>query len=135
MLRRMAVLAGGLALMASVGLTGAGTASAASPALKVKPGTIWTIEFNHGGPCEIDTFNADQTFTSNRFNDTGTWNLDRKTITMVWTGGFDTGLNFNGTLDKPLFEYSGKFTGLGKDTGQLVRGPIQMWHSADCEPE
>jgi hypothetical protein len=50
-LRRAAVVAAGLAMATSLGLAGAGTASAAAPALKIKPGATWTIEINRGG-CE-----------------------------------------------------------------------------------
>ncbi len=57
MLRRAAVIAASLAVATSFGLAGAGVASAAAPALKIKNGAIWTIEVNGGG-CQQDKFNT-----------------------------------------------------------------------------
>ena len=42
-----AVVALGFAMAASLGLAGAGTASASAPALKIKPFATWTVEFKH----------------------------------------------------------------------------------------
>ena len=52
MLRRAAAITAGLAMATAFGLAGAAVASAAAPALKIKPGATWTIEVNGGG-CEF----------------------------------------------------------------------------------
>lgn len=120
MLRRAVVTAAGLAMTASVGLTGAGAASAASPALHVTAGSKWTAELNGAGVslCEVDTFAANHTFKSDRYNDKGTWSGGGATITMKWTGGSDSGLKFKGTYASSPKEY------VGVPTGQLVKGTV-----------
>ena len=128
MLRRGAVIAAGLALAASFGLAGVGTASAAAPALKIQNGATWTIELN-GGECQLDHFSSQGTFASpdpEFQGDAGTWSGGGPTITMKWTAGDDTGLKFKGTFTRqPVKEYLGKFGGIAKgSTGQLVKGAV-----------
>ncbi len=124
MLRRAVVVVGGLAMATSLGLAGVGVASAAVPALKVKPGSQWTLEY-HGvegtGGCEVDRMASNGTFTSDLYGDSGTWSGGGSTITMTWTAGDDSGVTFSGTFTKtPTKEYKGSFnTGF---TAALVKG-------------
>ena len=133
MLRRTAVTVAGLAMATSFGLAGAGTASAAAPTLKVKPGSQWTLE-DHGiegtGGCEVDTMASNGTFTSDLFGDSGTWSGGGSTITVTWTAGSDNGTIFTGTFTKTSRkEYTGSFsTG---DLGLLIKGEVNFLPRAD----
>lgn len=133
MLRRTAVLAAGLALTASIGLVGAGAASAASPALKIKNGAQWTNEVN-GGLCEVQTFSSNGTWTSDLYGDSGTWSGGGDRIDIKWTGGDEAGLTFHGPFTTtPTKEYSGKFGGFGVGaTGQEVKGVVSSWNGVNC---
>jgi hypothetical protein len=122
MLRRIAVLGAGLAMVACFGLAGVGTASAAAPDL-IKNDTAWTIKVNGAG-CEVETFNTSKgTFSSlNGTGDAGTFTQTATTVKMKWTAGGDTGLKFTGTKASAT-KYKGKFGGIGVGlTGQLVKG-------------
>lgn len=88
MLRRVAVLAAGIAMTASVGLAGVSTASAASPAPHIKNGSQWTAEVNGGGGCEVNTFAANHTFHGGLYGDKGLWCGGGNKITMTWTAGY-----------------------------------------------
>jgi hypothetical protein len=124
MFRRVAVLAAGLAMTTSVGLVGAGAASASTQVQRLTPGSEWTLE-DTGFVCEVDTFSAGHTFTSDRYGDSGTWSGGRKTIKMTWTSGSDTGLTFSGTFTKtPFKDYFGPLGGTRSGTGRLAKGPI-----------
>jgi hypothetical protein len=117
----------------SLGLSG-GVASATAPALKVQPGSRWTLEdhgIEHTGGCEIDTMRANGTFTSDLFGDSGTWSGGGRTITMTWTAGSDSGVTFSGTFTRtPVKEYSGSLsTG---DLGVLVKGIVHTFHGQVC---
>jgi hypothetical protein len=131
MLRRVAVLAAGLATTASVGLAGAGAASAASPALHIVAGSRWTVEVTQGNGCEVAHFEANHTFWVHPVGngDVGTWSGGGKSITLTWTSGPDTGTIFEGTFHTtPIEQYVGtySFTG-GSSPGELVKG-----HAANC---
>lgn len=132
--RRVAVIAGGLAMATSFGLAGAGAASATAPALKVKPGSEWTLEdhgIEHTGGCEVDTMASNGTFTSDLFGDSGTWSGGGSTITMTWTTGEDNGATFNGTFTKvPVDEYRGGLS--DGDPGLLVKGVVHKFHGQTC---
>jgi hypothetical protein len=125
---RRATLAGaGLALAASLGLTGASMASAAAPALTIKAHSIWTVEVKGGG-CELVQFtDAGHTFVSDSFGDAGSWSGGNSTIGLTWTTGNDTGLTFSGKLVanvKPA-EYKGVLG--GTDPGghaKLIKGEV-----------
>jgi hypothetical protein len=123
--RRAAMVASGVAVAATFGLTGAGMASAAAPALKIKPNATWTIEVT-GAACEVDTFNTTtHHFTSDLFGDKGTWSGGGSTISMAWTKGEDAGGTFSGAFTKPPKEYAGSFGGLlAGETGELVKGAV-----------
>jgi hypothetical protein len=135
MVRRAAAIAGGLVLTASVGLAGAGVASAAVPVLKVQPGSHWTFEdhgIEHTGGCEIDTFSSNGTFASDLFGDSGNWSGGGPTITMTWTAGEDNALVFTGTFTKTstVKEYKGSLsTG---DLGVLIKGVVHRFHGQHC---
>ena len=126
MAQRAAMVASGLALAAGVGLTGAGVASAAAPALQIKAHSIWTVEVNGGG-CELVQFtDAGHTFISDLGDDAGTWGGGNSVIGMTWTSGADDGLTFNGkfvSTTKPV-EYKGNFHGLFTGHGKLIKGEV-----------
>jgi hypothetical protein len=128
MLRPVALLATGLAMTASIGLAGAGATSAASPEeLHIKAGSMWTAKINlgdGGGACEVDTFSANHTFTSD-FRDRGTWSGGGNKVAMIWTKGY-VGLTFSGTYTTtPRHEYIGTFGGpAAGDKGRLIKGAI-----------
>ena len=128
MLRRVVVLAAGLAMTASVGLTGAGgAASAVSPALKIKLDSQWTIRINFGNGasvCQVDTFAANDMFTADN-GDHGKWSGGGHTVSMTWIKGGEV-LTFSGTYTAtPKAEYIGKFGGTDAgDKGRLIKGAI-----------
>ena len=134
MLRQAAMTLAGLAMAAGFGLAGAGAASAAAPALKVKPGSHWTLEY-HGvegtGGCEVDTMASNGTFTSDLFGDSGTWSGGGATITVTWTAGDDNGVVFTGRFTKtPRKEYRGSLnTG---DSGLFIKGVVHSFHGQIC---
>ena len=126
MLRRAAAITAGLAMATACGLAGAGTASAAAPALKIKPGATWTIEVNGGG-CELEVFNTTtHHFTSDAGGDKGTWSGGGSTVGMTWKHGADAGLKFSGTfvVGSSPKEYTGSFSVNFRNTGQLVKGAV-----------
>ncbi len=124
MFRRVAVTTAGLAILASLGLTGAGTASAAIPALNIKPGSTWLAEPKPGG-CELEIFSASGTFASES-KDAGKWSGGGATISMKWTRGANKGLAFDGTFAQTVHgdpEYQGRFSIEGYVfKGELVKG-------------
>jgi hypothetical protein len=132
--RRAAMVASGLALTASLGLTGAGVASAASPALIIKAHSIWTAELKGGGCEHVQFTDAGHTFTSDG-TDAGTWSGGNATIGMKWTAGGDVGLKFNGNFvstTKPV-EYKGLFSEAGATAhGKLVKGAIAQFNGVAC---
>jgi hypothetical protein len=126
--RRAAMVVTGLAMAASLGLAGAGLASASAPALKIKPHSTWTLELGGGSTgCEVETFNTiTHHWTSDAASDKGTWSGGGSTISMVWKKGANAGLTFSGTFaTSPAKEYTGSFGGsvVGL-TGQLVKGAV-----------
>jgi hypothetical protein len=129
-IREATAAAAGLVLMASVGLTGAGAASAASPALK--SGSQWTLEENGSG-CAVDTFAWPDTWTDDH-GDSGTWSVStstngKKNIIMYSSDG-----TFGGQLTKtPMREYAGYFEINDMIyTGQLVKGVIPTFNGHTC---
>lgn len=126
--RPAAMVAIGMTIATTLGLTGAGMASAAAPALKVKPGaTTWTMVIGGGLACEVDTFNTTtHHFTSDAVGDRGTWSGGGSTISMLWKKGGDAGATFSGTFMKtPVRGYTGTFGGtLAGAAGTLVKGVL-----------
>jgi hypothetical protein len=135
MLRRAAVLTAGLAMTVSIGLAGAGAASAASPA-GITNGSKWTLEVNSTGVCEVDTFSTTtHTFTSDLRGDSGHWSVPAPNkVKMKWTAGTDVGLIFPGVFTStPVKEYVGSFRGSGVGfSGQLVKGVVPTWNGVPC---
>jgi hypothetical protein len=134
MLRQAAMTVAGLAMATGFGLAGVGVASAASPALKVKPGSQWTLEF-HGvegtGGCEVDTMASNGTFTSDLFGDSGTWSGGGKTLHMTWTTGSDNGVIFNGTFTTtPRRQYKGSFN--SGFSGAVIEGVVHSFKGQTC---
>jgi hypothetical protein len=134
-LRRAAVAAAGLAVMAGVGFAGGGgSASAVSPVLHIGNGAQWTLEANNGDGCEIETFAGNGTFVSDNFNDAGKWHGGASTIKLKWSAGELTGYIFKGTFTTtPVKEYKGSITGPNPPpTGQLVQGVVSSWDGSRC---
>jgi hypothetical protein len=132
MLRRVGVFAAGLAMATSFGFVGAGTASAAAPALKIKPFATWTLEF---GGCENISFN---TFVNTFVTDepgSGNWSGGGATILMIWTAGPDFGLTFSGhfvSTTTPV-EYKGTASNNGISIrAKLVKEVLTTHHGATC---
>ena len=93
-MRRAVMVATGIAMATSFGLTGAAMASAAAPALKIHNGAIWTLEGNQGVGCEQEVFASNGTFsaaTKHGAGDAGTWTGGQSTISMSWTAGPNAG--------------------------------------------
>jgi hypothetical protein len=114
--RRVAVLAAGLAMATSVGLAGAGAASAASPAaLNInKTHSVWTVEVHKPGErgCELVQFLfPGHTFWSPQQNDAGTWSGGNSTLAMTWTSGADAGETFSGHFVSSPEAYKGNMGG------------------------
>ena len=92
-----------------------GAAGAATPAVKPKPGGVWTLQIVGQG-CEVQTFAAGGVWTADAAGDRGTY-VDgvsvsgHKTVKETWTAGNDTGLTFKGT--KAAGVYSGPLGGIG----------------------
>ncbi len=133
-----AVVALGFAMAASLGLAGAGTASATAPALKIKPFATWTVEFKHGklGTCEQVSFNTFvNTFVSDHDGDAGTWSGGGSTINMAWTAGPDTGVTFTAhfvSTTTPV-EYQGVAIVDGDSVKtMLVKGALTSYRGFPC---
>jgi hypothetical protein len=135
MVRRAAMVASSLALATSFGLTGAGMASAAAPALKIKPGAIWTLEMRHGA-CEHDIFDLIfHQFTSDRYGDGGVWSSGGSTINMIWTVGASSGVTFSGdfvSTTTPV-EYKGSLNDGGAIIKtKVVKGAVSNFDGFTC---
>ena len=132
-LRRAAAIAAGLAMATSFGLAGAGMASAAAPALKIKPGATWTFESSARG-CEHDVFHSSGVFVADN-GGSGTWTGGGSTISMDWEAGNNIGMTFSGhfvSTTTPV-EYSGPLGGIGAGyNGKLVKGAVRSFHGETC---
>jgi hypothetical protein len=126
-MRRMAMIAGALALAATVGLGafgGVASAHAAAGSGRVHAGGTWTIEAGSGG-CEVQTFAARHTWSGDAVGDAGTYHLDGRTITETWTAGNDMGLTFSGRWRQGSGAFVGTLGGNGTGTtGELVKGAL-----------
>jgi hypothetical protein len=132
MMRRLTLVAAGLAMAGCVGLTGPGVASAATPkpapaaslgTFHLTPGQ-WTLEITGGG-CEIDNISSDGTFSSPEYGDSGYWAGGRNTVAMAWTAGANTRLILVGSYVPTRVEYRGTLGGasLGQHA-KLVQGAV-----------
>lgn len=129
---RWAMAASGLAMVTSFGLAGAGLASAAAPALKIKPGATWTLEIKGAG-CEQEVFQSNGTFAS-KDGDAGTWHDGGSTISMAWTVGVISGLTFSGhfvSTTTPV-EYKGTLGGIRTGHAKLVKGAVASFNGQTC---
>jgi hypothetical protein len=134
MIRKTAVIVAGLAMAASVGLVGAGTASAAAPALHIANDSKWTVEIDTGG-CEVTTFHSNFTWKSDvPGGDAGIWKGGGSTLKMKWLAGADAPLVFKGTFTtSPRKEYKGAYSGVGPGfNGQVVEGVVKMFDGTYC---
>ena len=132
MLRRAAAIATGLAMATSFGVAGADTASAAAPALKIKPFATWTLELKPAG-CELASFN---TFVTDETpSGSGNGSGGGSTIKMIWTVGDNTGLSFKGhfvSTTKPV-EYQGTASEDGNSVkAKLVKEVVATYHGLSC---
>ena len=121
----------------SIGLAGAGMASAATPgklvpasaapaatpALSLTPGA-WTVKITTYGTCQVDTFTAGGTFSNSEgSSDAGIWAGGGSTIAIYWNAGADAGLIFSGLYSAAKHEYTGKFGGIAAGAkGKVVKG-------------
>jgi hypothetical protein len=122
-LRRVAMVAVGLAMATSIGLAGLTTATAATPkTLNLTTGP-WTLTVNGRG-CEVLTFHLREgTFVADDFGDAGVWSGGRSSIGLSWTAGPDVGLLFSGSYVSSSMSYKGSFGGWGFGLeGKLVEG-------------
>jgi hypothetical protein len=129
---RWAMVASGLAMATSFGLTGAGIASAAAPALKIKPGATWTLEIKGAG-CEQEVFQSNGAFAS-KDGDAGIWSGGGSTISLSWTTGVIAGLSFNGhfvSTTTPV-GYKGALGGLRTGHAKLVKGAVASFNGQTC---
>jgi hypothetical protein len=138
MLRRAAVIAAGLAMATSFGLSSVGKGSASVPALKIKPFATWTVEFKQGklGSCELVSFNTFvNTFVADHDGEAGTWSSGRSTISMTWTVGPDAGLTFAGhfvSTTTPV-EFRGAASNVGYSVKtMLVKGVLTSYRGVPC---
>lgn len=109
-----AVLLSAVVLMLGSSGIGAAVASGPDARARVKAGTTWTIRTSEGG-CEVITF-APDTFTADRFGDSGTYVSRGNKLTMTWTAGSDAGAVFEGKYSPSSGVYSGTTTGTGLRT-------------------
>ncbi len=120
--RRTTSAAALVALATSLGLAGAGTASAAAPASHIKDGVTWTVVEKRSG-CEHVVFASNGTFVApSSGGDAGIWNGGGSTITMTWTSGLDTGLTFRGAYISAKGLYKGTMSGTVDVDAKLVSG-------------
>ena len=105
MRRRTGGVAAALIMAATLAWTGS-VASAAQPAVKTKPGSQWTFGIK-GGACEVETFAAGGTFTSDLYGDSGTYTGGGSSIQMHWTAGGDAGLTYSGQWIAAKKEFKG----------------------------
>lgn len=135
MVRRAAMVASGLTLATSLGLTGAGVVSAAVPALKIKPSAIWTLEMRHGA-CEHDIFDVTfHQFTSDRYGDGGVWSGGGSTISMIWTVGASSSVTFSGVFVSTTTpaEYKGSVNDGGAIIKtKVVKGAVSNFDGFTC---
>ena len=127
-MRRAALVASGIAMATSLGLTGAGAASASAPASEIHIGATWTFEPNGHG-CEEDVFHAGHTFTTDEAHVRSTlWSTSGPKIELFWKIGKTTEVEFDGhqvSSANPA-EYRGKVIGLSTKpvTAFLVEGGV-----------
>jgi hypothetical protein len=98
-----------------------GIGSATPPAIKVMPGSQWSLTFN-GGPCEVQSFSAKGTWTADKNEDAGTYAVRGKSLDEQWTSGDQVGLTFGATYVKADGAYQGTFRGFQSGTGKLTKG-------------
>lgn len=115
MMRRCAMAVAGLGiLVASGGFGNAAGASTGQIVNHVKAGQQWTIEEHQlsgtgWAYCEILTFGAGNTYTTDKFGDSGTYTGGGATITITGTLGTQSS-TFTGTLSAGRKHYSGTWS-------------------------
>jgi hypothetical protein len=135
-LRRAGVIAAALTMATSFGLAGAGTTSAATPAHKIKPNATWTVEAGGAG-CEQAVFNTTtHHFTSDRFDDKGTWSGGRSTLGMTWKAGTHSGVTYRGDFVSTTTPV--EYKGLANDGNgitirtKVVKGAVTSYRGLAC---
>jgi hypothetical protein len=124
--RRVALIAAGLSLIAALGFAGPASAKARKRT-PLKVGEVWTIlpgttlQFPlHGKACEQITIGPDHTWTANQLGDAGTYTNHKKKVALNWTSGEDSGLIFTGTWSRGDYIGTGPF-GLGTFDNYYLR--------------
>lgn len=133
MRRFVVAAAAGLAMAATMAWPG-GVATAAQSALKVTPGSRWTVEFPPSvAGCEVATFASNGTFTTD-FGDSGSWAFGGRNFTMLWTSGPVSPEAFTGTFTKtPVKQYVGTFYFAPiQGAGQVVKGIVPVYQGFSC---
>ena len=96
--------------------------AAATPTSPIIPGSRWTFRLTTG-PCEIDTFHANGTFTTgSRFGDAGTFRVSGLDLVMRWTRGGDATTRFAGSYDSARHAFFGTWFADGSFPAALIRG-------------
>ena len=125
MVRRVAVLAAGLAMTAGVGLAGVGAASAAATPKLHLTATPWTFKVDHSTFCEVLNFNLQNLMFSSPNGDHGNWAGGGSTLALAWTGGPDSGLLFSGSFVSSSMSYKGSLNDLSQsDKAKVVQGSV-----------
>jgi len=125
MVRRVTVMTALLAMVATLGFSGVGSASALA---RVKPGQVWTFEVDNGGGCEIVDVGAKHAWSDPDFpNDFGTYSGGGRSVTLTWG---DKTLTFTGDYFGSANEFIGLIT--GNDIAQLVNGDVSTWDGISC---
>jgi len=118
-MRRLLLMTGGVAMVASLAL--AGVANAATPSLRLKPSSNWTQTNLSNNGCEVVTIAASgDTFTADKRDDSGTFTVSGKIITLTWTAGLDQGQTLKAHWSHKDTEYRGN--------GRYATGG-QKWHT------
>ena len=125
-MRRVALMAAGLSLIATLGLAGPASAKARKRT-PLKPGEVWTILPGvylayplHGRACEQITVGPNHTWTANELGDAGTYTNHKKKVALDWTAGEDRGLIFTGTWSRGDYIGTGP-VGLGTFDSYYLR--------------
>ncbi len=99
-------------------------ASAAAPALHVENDSKWSLVIKHSG-CEREIFSSSGKFAADQGSgtgDAGTWVGGASSLTMNWTTGTYSGLQFVGTWDAAEKKYVGNVNSNIDPRASLVKG-------------
>jgi hypothetical protein len=129
MLRRTALLATGLMIIATLGMSG--PAGATASVRHIKPYDKWTLEMNNGG-CEIQAIAMAGKWKADQFGDAGTYRAGGNTVTEKWKKGEGDGWSLSGTYASGEYVVSLFNAGSQFATGYLVKGKVKVWNDFSC---